>query len=81
MSVGFWTTLIPGQCLQAGEMSVRLASLRACCCFVESLENPADRAKFQDLLPAMLQTLGGALQAGAAAFVSDHVSFVLCLSL
>ena len=41
---------------------MRLASLRACCCFVEALENATDRAKFQDLLPAMLQTLGGALQ-------------------
>ena len=42
---------------------MRLAALRACCCFVGSLENPTDRAKFQDLLPAMLQTLGTALQA------------------
>ena len=41
---------------------VKLASLRACCAFVDSLENQHDRAKFQDLLPAMLQTLGGALQ-------------------
>jgi hypothetical protein len=29
---------ILAQCLAGGEMSVRLAALRACCCFVESLE-------------------------------------------
>ena len=53
---------ILAQCLQAPERPIQLAALRACCCFVESLENPTDRGKFQDLLPAMLATLGGALQ-------------------
>ena len=53
---------ILSQCLSSGDAQVRLAALRACCAFVEALENPSDRAKFQDLLPAMLQTLGAALQ-------------------
>ena len=71
---------ILGQCLQAGEMSVRLASLRACCCFVESLENPADRAKFQDLLPAMLQTLGGALQGNDEASAQEALGMFVELA-
>jgi len=52
------------QSLADANRPIQLAALRACCCFVESLENPSDRAKFQDLLPAMLATLGGALSGG-----------------
>ena len=49
-------------CLSSADMPVRVAALRACCAFVEALENPSDCMKFQDLLPAMLQTLVAALQ-------------------
>ena len=49
-------------CLANADTQVRLAALRATCAFVDALENPSDRMKFQDLLPAMLNTLGAALQ-------------------
>ena len=71
---------ILGQCLQAAERPVQLAALRACCCFVESLENPADRAKFQDLLPAMLATLGGALQGGDEADAQEALGLFVELA-
>ena len=71
---------ILGQCLQAADMEVKLASLRACCAFVDSLENQHDRAKFQDLLPAMLQTLGGALQGGDEASAQDALSMFVELA-
>ena len=71
---------ILAQCLQAADMEVKLASLRACCAFVDSLENQHDRAKFQDLLPAMLQTLGGALQGGDEASAQDALSMFVELA-
>merc|ERR1712159_247340 len=49
-------------CLTSADTQVQLASLRASCAFVDALENQSDRIKFQDLLPAMLNTLGSALQ-------------------
>ncbi len=49
-------------CLASADTNVRLAALRATCAFVDALENPSDRMKFQDLLPAMLNTIGSALR-------------------
>ena len=71
---------ILAQCLANQARSIQLASLRACCCFVESLENPADRAKFQDLLPAMLATLGGALQGGDEADAQEALGLFVELA-
>lgn len=68
------------QCLAAPERSTQLAALRACCCFVESLENPSDRAKFQDLLPAMLATLGGALSGGDEADAQEALGLFVELA-
>ena len=71
---------ILAQCLQAPERPIQLAALRACCCFVESLENPTDRGKFQDLLPAMLATLGGALQGGDEADAQEALGLFVELA-
>ena len=71
---------ILSQCLAAPERSTQLAALRACCCFVESLENPTDRAKFQDLLPAMLATLGAALQGGDEADAQEALGLFVELA-
>ena len=71
---------ILAQCLQAADMEVKLASLRACCAFVDSLENQHDRAKFQDLLPAMLATLGGALQGGDEADAQEALGLFVELA-
>jgi len=71
---------ILAQCLANQARSIQLASLRACCCFVESLENPTDRAKFQDLLPAMLATLGGALQGGDEADAQEALGLFVELA-
>ena len=51
-------------CLQSGSINVRLASLQAASNFVQALESASDVAKFQDLLPGMVQTLSLALQSG-----------------
>ena len=48
--------------LASSDTQVRLAALRATCSFVDALENASDRTKFQDLLPAMMNTLVEALR-------------------
>lgn len=45
-------------------MGVRVAALRAAIQLVGALEEPAQAAPFQDLIPGMLQTLGAALSGG-----------------
>ena len=71
---------ILAQCLANPERAIQLAALRACCCFVESLENPSDRSKFQDLLPAMLATLGAALQGGDEADAQEALGLFVELA-
>ncbi|GBG66984.1 hypothetical protein CBR_g74670 [Chara braunii] len=52
------------QCLSAATNGeVRIAALRATTNFVQTLETAEERDKFQDLLPAMMQTLNLALNA------------------
>ena len=46
---------------QAGD--VQVAALKAATTFIRDLENSADRNKLQDLVPDMLQTIAGALNA------------------
>ncbi|KAL6776649.1 IPB2 [Auxenochlorella protothecoides x Auxenochlorella symbiontica] len=43
---------------------VRLAAMKATCAFIQELESPAEREKFQALVPALVQTIGHAIQAG-----------------
>lgn len=57
--------------LQSPSLNVRLAALQAVSNFVQALESAADVAKFQDLLPGIIQTLSMALQSGDEATAQE----------
>ncbi|KAK9810031.1 hypothetical protein WJX72_003666 [[Myrmecia] bisecta] len=51
-------------CMGHASIDIRIAAMRAATAFIQELEDPADRDKFQPMLPAMLQTIAFALNAG-----------------
>eukprot|EP00798_Chlamydomonas_sp_ICE-L_P025737 gene25737-11397_t len=52
-----------GACLGHPESEVQLASFRAVSSFIQALEEPSDRDKFQHMIPAMLTCLASTLNA------------------
>lgn len=51
-------------CLANPSAAIQVAALRAVAAFVQALDEPQDRDKFQPMLPAMLNTLGQVLREG-----------------
>lgn len=58
-------------CLGHASLAVKMASLNATCSLVIELEEAQQRDKLQDLLPAMLAALGGALSSGEEEAAQD----------
>lgn len=56
---------------------VRIASLRATAYFVQSLEDARDRDVFQDLLPAMMQTITQALEMHEEATAQEALEMLI----
>ncbi|KAL5980787.1 Importin-5 [Asimina triloba] len=69
------------QCLSTSSSpDVRIAALGAAINFVQCLSLPADRDKFQDLLPAMMQTLTEALNSGQEATAQEALELLIELA-
>lgn len=56
---------------------VRIAALRAATSFVQTLQNPDDRERFQDLLPGMMQTLSLALGSNEESIAQDALEMFI----
>eukprot|EP00850_Spirogloea_muscicola_P020012 SM000205S06219 [mRNA] locus=s205:248959:255137:+ [translate_table: standard] len=56
---------------------VRIAALRATACFVQMLESPQQRERFQDLLPGMMSTLSLALQSHEEAAAQEALELFI----
>lgn len=69
------------QCLSSGvPEDVRIAALGATINFIQCLENVKDRDRFQDLLPAMMQTLTEALNHGQEATAQEALELMIDLA-
>ncbi|XP_043691387.1 importin-5 [Telopea speciosissima] len=69
------------QCLASSSNSdVRIASLGAAINFIQCLSSPSDRDRFQDLLPAMIQTLTEALNCGQEATAQEALELLIELA-
>ncbi|KAA8518343.1 hypothetical protein F0562_015774 [Nyssa sinensis] len=69
------------QCLSSGtDSDVRIAALGAAINFIQCLESAADRDRFQDLLPAMMQTLTEALNSGQEATAQEALELLIELA-
>ncbi|KAL7168809.1 hypothetical protein ACSBR2_033944 [Camellia fascicularis] len=69
------------QCLSSGvDSDVRIAALGAAINFVQCLESAGDRDRFQDLLPAMMQTLTEALNCGQEATAQEALELLIELA-
>ncbi|CAL5421025.1 unnamed protein product [Camellia sinensis] len=69
------------QCLSSGvDSDVRIAALGAAINFVQCLESACDRDRFQDLLPAMMQTLTEALNCGQEATAQEALELLIELA-
>jgi importin-5 len=60
-------------CLAHASIDVRLAAFKATVAFIQSLENSADRDKFQAAVPLLLQVVAGALNAGDEVAAQDAI--------
>ncbi|KAK1281696.1 hypothetical protein QJS10_CPB22g01251 [Acorus calamus] len=69
------------QCLSSSSSpDVRIAALGASINFIQCLSSPADRDRFQDLLPAMMQTLNEALNSGQEATAQEVLELLIDLA-
>ncbi|KAK9289466.1 hypothetical protein L1049_007621 [Liquidambar formosana] len=69
------------RCLGSSANSdVRIASLGAAINFIQCLPSAADRDRFQDLLPAMMQTLTEALNCGQEATAQEALELLIELA-
>eukprot|EP00252_Welwitschia_mirabilis_P001402 TRINITY_DN11268_c0_g1_i1.p1 TRINITY_DN11268_c0_g1~~TRINITY_DN11268_c0_g1_i1.p1 ORF type:complete len:1174 (+),score=249.39 TRINITY_DN11268_c0_g1_i1:398-3523(+) len=59
---------------------VRIAALGATTNFVQTIESPSDREKFQDLIPLMMQTLTEALNRGEEATAQEALEMFIELA-
>ncbi|KAA8549670.1 hypothetical protein F0562_001312 [Nyssa sinensis] len=69
------------QCLTSSSNSdVKIAALNAVINFIQCLSNSTDRDRFQDLLPAMIQTLTEALNCGQEATAQEALELLIELA-
>ncbi|KAF5822927.1 putative TOG domain, importin beta family [Helianthus annuus] len=69
------------QCLTtSGSADVRIAALSAAINFIQCLSNAGDRDRFQDLLPAMMQTLTESLNGGQEATAQEALELLIELA-
>ncbi|KAL8142865.1 hypothetical protein V2J09_015897 [Rumex salicifolius] len=69
------------QCLSSiTNADVRIAALGAAINFIQCLDSPADRDRFQDLLPPMMQTLTEALNSGQEATAQEALELLIDLA-
>ncbi|KAJ0623769.1 putative TOG domain, importin beta family [Helianthus annuus] len=69
------------QCLTtSGSADVRIAALSAAINFIQSLSSAGDRDRFQDLLPAMMQTLTESLNGGQEATAQEALELLIELA-
>ncbi|KAI3697013.1 hypothetical protein L6452_29707 [Arctium lappa] len=69
------------QCLTtSGNSDVRIAALSAVINFIQCLSSSSDRDRFQDLLPAMMQTLTEALNGGQEATAQEALELLIELA-
>ncbi|XP_058073781.1 uncharacterized protein LOC131222648 isoform X2 [Magnolia sinica] len=69
------------QCLSTSSSpDVRIAALGAAINFIQCLSSPSDRDRFQDLLPAMMQTLTEALNSGQEATAQEALELLIELA-
>eukprot|EP00268_Persea_americana_P063804 TRINITY_DN831_c0_g1_i2.p1 TRINITY_DN831_c0_g1~~TRINITY_DN831_c0_g1_i2.p1 ORF type:complete len:1111 (+),score=203.06 TRINITY_DN831_c0_g1_i2:174-3506(+) len=69
------------QCLSTSSSpDVRIAALGAAINFIQCLESPSDRDRFQDLLPAMMRTLTEALNCGQEATAQEALELLIELA-
>lgn len=69
------------QCLSPPSPSdVRIAALAATTNFVQTIETPQDRERFQDLIPAMMQTLTEALNTNQEATAQEALEMFIELA-
>nr|DAD30144.1 TPA_asm: hypothetical protein HUJ06_031612 [Nelumbo nucifera] len=69
------------RCLASSSNSdVRIAALGAAINFIQCLSSPSDRDRFQDLLPAMMQTLTEALNCGQEATAQEALELLIELA-
>ncbi|KAM0052856.1 putative armadillo-like helical, TOG domain, importin beta family [Helianthus debilis subsp. tardiflorus] len=69
------------QCLTtSGSADVRIAALSAAINFIQCLSSAGDRDRFQDLLPAMMQTLTESLNGGQEATAQEALELLIELA-
>ncbi|KAK9169628.1 hypothetical protein Syun_001768 [Stephania yunnanensis] len=69
------------QCLSSSASAdVRIAALGAAINFIQCLSSPAERDRFQDLLPPMMQTLTEALNCGQEATAQEALELLIELA-
>ena len=64
-------------CITHPTREVQLASLRAISNFIQALDEPSDRDKFQHLIPAMLGLLGACLNDGDEASAQEGLELFI----
>ncbi|KAK4740781.1 hypothetical protein SAY87_024369 [Trapa incisa] len=71
----FWQRLT-----SSSNADVKIAALNAVINFIQRLSNPSDRDRFQDLLPAMMQTLTQALNGGQEVTAQEALELLIELA-
>jgi len=66
-----------GQCLSHANKDVQLAALAAASAFIQVLEEPAERDKFQHMILPMLATLGNTLNSGDEAAAQEALEMFI----